>query len=233
MDFNSYIDRLKNNSYPGRGIIIGKSPDGFDWFQIYWIMGRSEQSRNRIFVVDGSIVYTKVFDETKVINPELLIYPAVNIVGGNHIVTNGSHTNTIEKFLKKGKTLFDAMFEETYEPDPPHFTPRIAGVLDTQKASFTLAIVKHNEGNILREFFCYQNCQAGFGYCVHTYAGDGNPIPSFSGEPFKVPIYNDINENLKFYWDMLNKENKISLLVKKINIKNNFFELKIINKNQP
>ncbi|MCX7821795.1 MAG: IMP cyclohydrolase [Brevinematales bacterium] len=231
MDFETGINRLKNNQYPGRGIIIGKSQDESKWFQVYWIMGRSEQSRNRIFVKEGDIVYTKVYDETKVINPELLIYPAVKVVGSNHIVTNGSHTNTIEDSLKNGKSVFDAIFTETYEPDPPHYTPRISGVLDINDGSFIISIVKHNKGNPLREFFCYQNCKAGIGYCIHTYNGEGNPLPSFIGEPFEVPLFNKINEVLDFYWNLLNEENRISLLVKEINIQEKSFNLILKNKN--
>ncbi len=226
----SGVDSLKNNPYPGRGIVIGKSTDESKWFQIYWIMGRSEQSRNRVFIEEGSTVYTKVFDESKVLEPELLIYPAVKIVDTKHIVTNGSHTNTIESFFKKGKTFFEAMLEETFEPDPPHFTPRIAGVFDQKEKTFCLAIAKSQNGVALREFFCYEDCKAGVGYCIHTYAGNGNPLPSFSGEPFEVPLSDNINEVAEFYWDLLDKENRISLLVKEINAVNNSTQIKIINK---
>ncbi len=227
------VERLKNNPYPGRGIVIGLSPDKNKYFQIYWIMGRSEQSRNRIFYNENGTVYTKVFDESKVINPELLIYPAIKSVSTKHIVTNGSHTNTIEKYLKNGKSFFEALFEEKYEPDPPHYTPRISGIIDIENDTFILSILK-NQGNesCEREFFCYESPEGGKGYCIHTYNENKNPLPSFQGEPYTVPLFDTIDENINFYWSLLDDENKISIVVKEIEKGSGKVNIEIINKNK-
>ena len=215
---------LKGNRYPGRGIIIGMTPDGTRLVQVYWIMGRSENSRNRIFVLeeDGS-VRTEARDPAKLTDPSLIIYYPVRQSAGAHIVTNGDQTDTIAEFIAKGGTFEDALKTRTFEPDAPNFTPRISGIVQPgdPHAAYKLAILKSNRGNealTQRHFFTYEQPIPGFGHLIHTYQGDGNPLPSFEGEPKLVPLFDDPNETLDFYWERLDEENRISLLVKTIPI---------------
>lgn len=229
-------NHLKNNNYPGRGIIIGKTMDSTKIIQIYWIMGRSENSRNRIFKVEeNNFVKTEVFDKTKVIDPSLIIYYPVKDINNYHIVTNGNQTDTIYDFINDNKSFENAINEQLYEPDKPNFTPRISVLVNVKKGMFKLAIVKtinHDENYFIREVFSYNDLIKGKGYCITTYEKDGNPLPCFEGEPRSVNIYDSIEENIDRYWDLLDKENRVSLLVKSINIKNDSVEIKIKNKNQ-
>lgn len=229
-------NHLKNNSYPGRGIILGKTNDSTKIIQIYWIMGRSENSRNRIFTVEkNNFVKTEVFDKTKMTDPSLIIYYPVKDINNFHIVTNGNQTDAIYDFLKVNKSFENAVNEQLYEPDKPNFTPRISGLVNIKKCEYKLAIVKtinHNENYYIRNIFSYNDLIKGKGYCITTYEKDGTPLPGFEGEPVPVDIYDSIEENINKYWDLLDKENKVSLLVKSINIENDSIEIKVKNKNQ-
>jgi len=227
---------LSTNPYPGRGIVIGTSPDEKSIYQIYWIMGRSANSRNRIFLKeDNNFLKTKAFDESKVEDPSLIIYYPLKHIGNAHIVTNGDQTDTIHESIKKGGSFEDALHTRDFEPDGPNFTPRISGItdLDDKKYVYRLAINKtigNNEKCPLRQFFCYAAPLAGFGHMITTYSGDGNPLPSFQGEPLIVPIFDSIGENLNNYWGALNGDNRISLLVKKIDRQQGTVEIVVENK---
>jgi len=207
----SNVEWLKNNPYPGRGIVIGFGPGG-EQVQIYWLMGRSENSKNRIFVQnkDGS-VSTKAFDEKKLTDPSLIIYNPLKIVNGVHIISNGDQTDTIAEFLAKGKSAEEALKTRTYEPDAPNYTPRISGVF-YPNGSYAISIIKKNPK---REsiFIEKEAGAANIGEMLTTYEGNGNPLPSFSGLPRLMPIKNTAEENLDFYWNMLNQQYRISILV--------------------
>ena len=237
-DVKINLEKLKKNSYPGRGIIIGKTPTTNKVVQVYWIMGRSEGSRNRYFEIeDNKFVKTKIFDESK-INKEdlsLIVYHPVKYFNNYHIVSNGDQTDTIYYNLKNGKTFEDSIDERKYEHDKPNYTPRISGIVNlTDKFyKYKLSIIKTIDNNpevFQRNYFNYINFMNGFGYCITTYKNDGNPIPSFEGEPFIVEIFDDIDETLNYYWELLNSENKVSILVKYFNSINNI-DIKIKNKN--
>lgn len=213
--------KIKSNPYPGRGIVLGQSPDGKALVQIYWIMGRSANSRNRIFEAEGDSIKTKVFDESKVEDPSLIIYYPVRVLNQAHIVTNGDQTDTIYMHLAQGGSFETALNTRTFEPDAPNYTPRISGLmdLDNPQMVYQLAILKAVEGNpagCQRNFYNYETAISGIGHCIHTYANDGNPLPSFQGEPYPVQIYDTLEENARVYWDLLNPENRIALMVKMI-----------------
>jgi hypothetical protein len=228
--------QLQANAYPGRGIVIGLTPDGTRYTQVYWIMGRSENSRNRIFVrEDNGFVRTEAKDPAKLTDPSLIIYYPVRHIGQAHIVTNGDQTDTIYEALKKGETFEQALSTRTYEPDAPNYTPRISGLVDLNdpNAAYKLSILKTNANDpaqTLRQYFHYEQGIAGFGHCIHTYAGDGNPLPSFSGEPVLMPLFDGLRETADFYWSRLNAENKISLLVKTIDKASGKTDMVIYNK---
>jgi IMP cyclohydrolase len=227
---------LQQNCYPGRGIIIGMTPDESNYVQIYWIMGRSQNSRNRIFEAEGSFVKTRAFDEAKMQDPSLIIYYPVKALENYHIISNGDQTDTIYEFVKNGMTFDNALATREFEPDLPNYTPRISGFIDlrTDKTAFGLSILKsvnHNREICQRNYYYYNNFINGFGHCIHTYREDGNPIPSFDREPYLVRLHNRIEDNVAYYWDLLNEDNKISLLVKYINVNDKKTKLQIINKN--
>jgi IMP cyclohydrolase len=234
MSINENINKLKSNSYPGRGIIIGMTPNGKEMVQIYWIMGRSVNSRNRIFEKVGDFIRTKAFDESKLTDPSLIIYYPMKNLNNNHIITNGDQTDTIFDYLQAGKTFENALDTRCYEPDPPNFTPRISGIVNIdEQHNYKLSILKAIDGEngiTQRNIFCYEKAMAGVGHCIHTYEKDGDPLPSFNGEPLEVFLYDKMDENLKYYWDLLNVENRVSLLVKHIDIKSGGFNSIIINK---
>lgn len=230
------LNYLKNNVYPGRGIIIGMSPDAKHYVQIYWIMGRSENSRNRVFDNDKGFIRTKAFDESKVTDPSLIIYYPVRHLEGKHIISNGDQTDTIFDSISNGGNFEEALNTRYFEPDAPNYTPRISGILDANasKYLYRLSILKafNNDPNTcLRHFYNYERAVAGIGHCIHTYAGDGNPLPAFNGEPYELELFNSIDETVEFYWNSLNTDNRISILGKYINIHDGSFEIKIINKN--
>lgn len=222
------------SKYPGRGIIIGKTSNADTIIQIYWIMGRSENSRNRVFKLDdNNFVKTEAFDLTKLSDPSLIIYYPVKAINKYHIVTNGDHTETIFRYLQAGKSFEESLAEQLFEPDAPNFTPRISGLVNIEKKEFKLSIVKtisHNENHFTRQIFNYNDLLHGKGYCITTYEKDGNPLPSYVGEPQVVDIYDTIDENLETYWDLLDPDNKISLLVKSISVKDGSAHVAIVNK---
>ncbi|MCL2283320.1 MAG: IMP cyclohydrolase [Fibromonadales bacterium] len=205
------MDWLKNNAYPGRGIIMGLGPNS-ERVQIYWIMGRSENSKNRIFVQneDGS-VSTKAYDEKKVTDPSLIIYTPFKIINNTYIISNGDQTDTIAEFLQNGKTAEEALKTRTYEPDAPNYTPRISGIFYPNK-SYALSIIKATPK---REsiFIDKEAGTPGLGEMLTTYEGDSDPLQSFIGLPRQMPIKNTAQENLDFYWEMLNAKYRVSLLV--------------------
>ena len=231
-DASGNIQNLKENTYPGRGIIIGLDSSGENAIQVYWVMGRSENSRNRILVQDGDVVKTKAFDESKVADPSLIIYNAMLTVGDSHIVSNGDQTDTIQQFLKDGKTFEDGIKTREFEPDAPNFTPRISGVINFKTKDFILSSILKNEdtGEPDHRFFYYKDINSGFGMCVHTYQSDGNPIPSFRSNPYSVLLEGNIDQIANFYWGLLNADNKVAIVVKSINLETNKSSYKIINK---
>ena len=236
MKMISLEQELKGNSYPGRGIVIGKSADGKKAAAAYFIMGRSENSRNRIFVEDGEGIRTQAFDPSKLVDPSLIIYAPVRVLGNDTIVTNGDQTDTIYEGLKEGLTFEQSLRSREFEPDGPNYTPRISGVMHIENGQYdyAMSILKSNNGNpqaCNRYTFSYENCVAGEGHFIHMYQCDGNPLPSFEGEPKLVAIPNDIEEFAQMLWSSLNEENKVSLFVRYINIEDGTYETKIINKN--
>ena len=236
MKMISLEQELKGNSYPGRGIVIGKSANGKKAAAAYFIMGRSENSRNRIFVEDGEGIRTQAFDPSKLGDPSLIIYAPVRVLGNDTIVTNGDQTDTIYEGLKEGLTFEQSLRSREFEPDGPNYTPRISGVMHIENGQYdyAMSILKSNNGNpqaCNRYTFSYENCVAGEGHFIHTYQCDGNPLPSFEGEPKLVAIPNDIEEFAQMLWSSLNEENKVSLFVRYINIEDGTYETKIINKN--
>ncbi len=237
MEMKQLAGELSTTSYPGRGIVIGRTPDGKKAAIAYFIMGRSANSRNRIFVEDGEGIRTEAFDPSKLEDPSLIIYAPVRVLGNKTIVTNGDQTDTIYELMDKQFTFEQALRTREYEPDAPNYTPRISGILhfDNGNYNYAMSILKSNNGNpdaCNRYTFAYSNPIAGEGHFIHTYMGDGNPLPSFEGEPTLVDIPNDINEFADIVWNNLDEENKVSLFVRYINIEDGTYESKIINKNK-
>ncbi len=227
---------LGNNSYPGRGLIIGKTQDGKHAVAAYFIMGRSENSRNRIFVTENDGIRTQAFDPSKLTDPSLIIYAPVRVLGSQMIVTNGDQTDTIYDGLNKKMTFEQSLRSREFEPDAPNYTPRISGVLNLEKEKFhyTISILKSNHADASscnRFTFDYENPLAGEGHLIHTYQADGNPLPSFEGEPKTVAIENDMEQFTNQLWNALDKENKVSLFVRYIDLETLTFDTKIINKN--
>lgn len=232
----SLAEELSSTTYPGRGIVIGKTPDGKKVAIAYFIMGRSENSRNRIFVKDGEGIRTEAFDPSKLEDPSLIIYAPVRVLGNKTIVTNGDQTDTIYDLMDKQYTFEQALRTREFEPDAPNYTPRISGVLHFDNGSFNYAmsILKSNNGNpkaCNRYTFAYENPVAGEAHFIHTYMGDGNPLPSFEGEPTLVDVPDNMDDFADLVWNNLNNDNKVSLFVRYINIEDGSYETKIINKN--
>ncbi|MGN0293823.1 MAG: IMP cyclohydrolase [Lachnospiraceae bacterium] len=237
MNAVSIEKELKENSYPGRGIIIGRSADGKKAVTAYFIMGRSENSRNRVFVEDGTGIRTQAFDPSKLVDPSLIIYAPVRVLGNKTIVTNGDQTDTIFELMDKQMTFEQALRTREFEPDAPNYTPRISGIMHIEdgKYSYAMSILKSNNGDpssCNRYTFAYNDCPAGEGRFIHTYKGDGNPLPSFEGEPKVVSIPDDMEAFTETIWNSLNEENKVSLFVRYIDIATGSFTSKIVNKNQ-
>ena len=233
----SLAAELSATSYPGRGIVIGKTPDGTHAAIAYFIMGRSENSRNRIFVEDGEGIRTQAFDPSKLEDPSLIIYAPVRVLGNKTIVTNGDQTDTIYDLMDKQYTFEQALRTREFEPDAPNYTPRISGILHFENGAFNYAmsILKSNNGNpdaCNRYTFAYENPVNGEGHFIHTYMGDGNPLPSFEGEPTLVDIPDDMNAFAELVWNNLNEDNKVSLFVRYVNIADGTYETIIINKNK-
>ncbi len=228
---------LKGNSYPGRGIVIGKSEDGKYAVAAYFIMGRSENSRNRVFVEEGEGIRTEAFDPAKLSDPSLIIYAPVRVLGNKTIVTNGDQTDTIYELMDKQQTFEQALRTREFEPDAPNYTPRISGIMHVENGgyNYAMSILKSNNGDpkaCNRYTFAYENPVNGQGHFIHTYMGDGNPLPSFEGEPKLVGIDGNLEVFTEKIWDSLNEENKVSLFVRYIDIKTGTYETRIINKNQ-
>lgn len=237
MELKKLDTELQSNAYPGRGIVIGKTPDGKKGVVAYFIMGRSENSRNRIFVEEGDGIRTQAFDPSKVTDPSLIIYAPVRVLGNKTIVTNGDQTDTIYEGMDKQLTFEQSLRSREFEPDAPNYTPRISGVLHIEGESFNyaLSILKSNNGNPAacnRYTFAYQKPIAGEGHFIHTYMQDGNPLPSFEGEPKLVEIQGNIDEFTDLLWKNLNEENKVSLFVRYIDLDTGKWETRIVNKNQ-
>lgn len=237
MEMISIEKELKGNTYPGRGIIIGRSADGKNAVTAYFIMGRSENSRNRVFVEDGEGIRTQAFDPSKLSDPSLIIYAPVRVLGNKTIVTNGDQTDTIYDLMDKQQTFEQSLRTREFEPDGPNYTPRISGIMHVEDGTYNyaLSILKSNNGNpdaCNRYTFAYSNPVAGEGHFIHTYKCDGNPLPSFEGEPKLISVKNDINEFANDLWTSLNEDNKVSLFVRYINIETGKYESVIINKNK-
>lgn len=237
MEKLSLDKELKENAYPGRGIVIGISPDGKKAVTAYFIMGRSSNSRNRIFVEYEDGIRTEAFDPSKLEDPSLIIYAPVRVLGDYTIVTNGDQTDTIYDGMRNGLNFEQTLRSREFEPDAPNYTPRISGIMEIKdgKYRYAMSILKSDNGNpeaCNRFAFYYNNPLAGEGRFIHTYMHDGNPLPSFEGEPKLVEVMDDIDEYTDLIWNSLNEENKVSLFVRYIDIANGRYETRIVNKNQ-
>ncbi len=228
-------DAVEGNSYVGRGIVCGKSENGKKAVCAYFIMGRSENSRNRVFTLKDGVLYTEPFDASKVQDPSLIIYAAMRRLDNKLIATNGDQTDTIYNALKEGKSFEDALETRCFEPDEPNFTPRISSMItfDNNDFSYKMSILKsidENGSDCARYIFSYPS-KAGLGHFIHTYNHDGNPIPTFTGEPERVFIPDDIDEFAGSLWNSLDEDNKISLYVSYTDLENMSEDIRIINKN--
>ncbi len=237
MEMLSIAKELQENAYPGRGIIIGKTPDGKKAVTAYFIMGRSENSRNRVFVTEGEGIRTQAFDPSKLTDPSLIIYAPVRVLGNKTIVTNGDQTDTIYDGMENRLTFEQSLRCREFEPDGPNYTPRISGIMQVEEGTYhyAMSILKSSNGNpdaCNRYTFTYENPVAGEGHFIHTYKCDGNPLPSFEGEPKLVGMMDDMEAFTEMLWNSLNEENKVSLFVRYIDIATGKYETKIINKNK-
>ena len=233
---NALCALLSSNTYPGRGIVVGKSEDGKNAVFAYFIMGRSENSRNRVFSVKGEDVVTEPFDYAKVSDPSLIIYSAIRKINNSLIVTNGDQTDTIYDFIEKGEDMRAALRTREFEPDHPNFTPRISAVMNFAEGDFSyeMSILKSADavGSACNRYFYEYNSIAGLGHFIHTYVCDGNPIPTFQGEPERVNIPSDIDLFTNGIWENLNENNKISLYVGYVDLASGKTETRLINKNK-
>jgi len=232
----SLKDYLQSNTYPGRGILIGRSEDGRSAVTAYFIMGRSVNSRNRIFVTEGDGIRTEAFDPSKMVDPSLIIYRPVRVLGNKTIVTNGDQTDTIYELMDKQMTFEQSLRGREFEDDAPNYTPRISGIMHVENGTynFAMSILKSDDGDPAsceRHTFTYTNPKAGIGRFIHTYMGDGSPLPSFDGEPEKVELKGDIDTFTNEVWTSLNEDNKVSLFVRYIDIATGAAETRIVNKN--
>ena len=239
MKTTALTEELGRTSYPGRGIVIGRSTDGKTAVTAYFIVGRSENSRNRVFVTEGEGIRTEAFDPSKMSDPSLIIYAPVRVRGTDTIVTNGDQTDTVFDGMEKGQTFEESLRCREFEPDAPNYTPRISGVLHVENGtySYEMSILKSDEGEASgcnRYHFSYDNPRAGEGRFLHTYMGDGNPLPSFEGEPTRVTIDTNggIDAFTKAVWEALDPDNKVSLFVRFQTIADGTCETRIVNKNQ-
>ena len=227
MQIQSLSKELSATTYPGRGIVLGKSADARCFYIAYFIMGRSENSRNRIFEIDGRGIRTKAFDESKMVDPSLIIYAPVRVCG--------DQTDTIYDALEAGKTFEEALRSRTFEPDAPNFTPRISGVVEPKADRYRLSILKSADGDpasTRRYFFDYDAPRPGEGHFIHTYQQDGNPLPSFEGEPVPVTIEGDLETFSWTVWDNLNADNKVSLFTRSIDLETGAVTSLLFNKHQ-
>lgn len=227
------LEALRSNRYPGRGICIGLDETGGRLFQVYWIMGRSANSRNRVFVADGGELRTEPADASKVEDASLIIYNAMRGIDGSFIVTNGNQTDTIYEALADGSTFVQALETRQYEPDAPNFTPRISGLslVDGEHVCTYLSVLKKSPfgDGCSRQTFQYETLPAGMGYTVTTYTGDGSPLPSFEGEPYLLPLEGGPTEAAGTLWDALDADNRVSLAVKAVKLATGDSEILIVN----
>ena len=240
MKMQSLKQVLQNNAYPGRGIVIGRSTDGKSAVTAYFIMGRSVNSRNRVFVTDGEGIRTQAFDPSKLSDPSLIIYAPVRVLGNKTIVTNGDQTDTIYELMDKQQTFEQSLRGREFEPDGPNYTPRISGIMHVENGTYNYAmsILKSDNGDpdsCNRFTFAYTNPKAGQGRFIHTYDGDGSPLPSFTGEPTPVDLDGGFTADIDTFtdrvWNALNEDNKVSLFVRYIDIATGKYETRIVNKN--
>ena len=237
MKVATIVNELNSLAYHGRGIIIGKSADGKKAVTAYFIMGRSENSRNRVFVAEGDAMRTKAFDESKMIDPHLIIYYPVRVLGNKTIVTNGDQTDTIYDLMDKQMTFEQALRTREFEDDAPNFTPRISGIIRREREgmNFAMSILKSAEGDdssCERFTYAYSKPKAGVAKFIHTYNGAGDPLPSFEGEPKTLTLPDlDIDALTDLIWQSLNEDNKVSLFVRYIDIESGAAETRIVNKN--
>lgn len=238
MTIKSLGDALGGVTYPGRGLIIGRSSNGKYAVVAYWIMGRSKGSRNRVFKEEDGLIKTTPFDPSIVAgDPSLIIYTALRVAGDTLIVTNGDQTDTIAEGLMAGKTFFESLLSRKYEHDSPNYTPRISSVTTIKAGVMThaLSILKSDDGNpdcVKRFYFTYENPPPGVGRLITTYEHDGNPLPSFRGEPITVAVEGGLDLFTNALWDALDSDNKVSLLVRYVDIESGAQESRIINKNK-
>lgn len=233
---NDIGELIKDNAYVGRGIVIGTTEDGTKAAAAYFIMGRSENSRNRVFTENDGEIKTEPFDVSKVEDPSLIIYNAVRKLGDSLIVTNGDQTDTIYDLMSTGKSFKESLETREFEPDAPNLTPRISGILNFKDGGFSyemsiLKSIDEQGTDCCRYTFSYPS-KSGLGHFIHTYVCDGNPIPTFQGEPERVEIPNSIDEFTETLWNNLNADNKISLYVRYTDLKTGEFEQRLINKNK-
>ena len=233
---NDIAELIEGNSYVGRGIVVGKTADASKACVAYFIMGRSVNSRNRIFTEKNGDIYTEPFDASKVEDPSLIIYAAVRNIDNKLIATNGDQTDTIYNFVKDGKTFTEALATREFEPDAPNFTPRISSMLTFGNDDFTyeMSILKSidEKGSACNRYTFSYPSYAGLGHFIHTYICDGNPIPTFCGEPERVAIPDSIDELTDKLWNALDADNKISLYVRYIDLKTGDIDSRLINKNK-
>ena len=229
----SLTEKLASNTYPGRGIVLGMLPDGKTSVAAYFIMGRSVNSRNRVFMEEPDGIRTEAFDPSKLSDPSLIIYHPVRQLGRSLIVTNGDQTDTIRDFMERGETLEQALRTREFEPDGPNWTPRISGLVQPD-GSYKLSILKSAdpEGSACTRHFFEYPALKGVGHFLHTYETNGDPIPTFFGEPERVALDGDIDTFTASVWDNLNEDNKISLFVRFTNVETGAYEQRILNKNQ-
>ena len=229
----NFSRHISENVYPGRGIVLGRNHEN-SWIVIYWIMGRSSNSRNRIFTHETGILRTEAADSSMVEDPSLIIYNAMRDLDDYIVVSNGKHTDTICKGLEDGKSFYTALNSEKHEPDPPNYTPRISGIIQREERSMTLSIISKSvfsDEQSEHRFYRCTDILSGYGYCLTTYMRDGNPLPSFKGDPLMLPLQGNAEQIASFYWQELNQDNLISLAVRELTQPGED-RLKIINRNQ-
>ena len=229
----NFIRLISENAYPGRGIVLGRNHES-SWIVIYWIMGRSSNSRNRIFTHENGILRTEAADSSMVEDSSLIFYNVMRDLEECIVVSNGKHTDTICKGLEDGKSFYTALHSEKHEPDAPNYTPRISGIIQRKEGVMSLSIISKSDFSDEQSEHCFYRCTdivPGYGYCLTTYSGDGNPLPSFKGDPLLLPLQGNAEIIANFYWQELNQDNRISLAVRELT-QTGEDQLKIINRNQ-
>ena len=229
----NFTNHIAENVYPGRGIVIGRNHEN-SWIVIYWIMGRSSHSKNRIFSYENGILKTEAADASQVEDPALIIYNAMRDVDNWIVISNGSHTDTICEGLMQGESIYTSLYTERHEPDAPNYTPRISGFIERKESSMILVKISKSDFSVEHSehhFYRYCEIPPGYGYCLTTYIGDGNPLPSFNGDPIMLPLEGDAEQIADIYWQGLNADNRISLAARELG-KSGEDRLKIINRFQ-